>query len=230
MAQFEQTISDHLCEMRKLLEMREVRDTRIFSCAIPESPTPSVGTREFAIGDTIIDFQTGIIDNPEGTTPSKEQLSSFLDKYKRTDRLRSITITPSKNIVLIIEGDPLWQRKCNADYDTVVSYIEYTKIRVICTYTTDIQIFACTNPEAIVTVFKAPSINTDLVTMLLEYDAVNNPLYIGQALAGTLISDAGWRIKKFTYDSNNNLINIRWADGNILFDNIWNDRTTLTYS
>ena len=41
---------------------------------------------------------------------------------------------------------------------------------------------------------------------------------------------AVWRIFKITYDANGNLLSITWADGNELYDNIWDNRaTTVNY-
>ncbi len=59
-------------------------------------------------------------------------------------------------------------------------------------------------------------------------DDVNSPiLYIGEAPIGSLVSSPSWRIKKLDITTG---VLIIWADGNSLFDNIWDDRATLTYS
>ena len=50
--------------------------------------------------------------------------------------------------------------------------------------------------------------------------------YIGTALTGSIESNPVWKIKKI--DSNSGIV-ITWADGNNNFDNIWNDRISLTY-
>jgi hypothetical protein len=52
--------------------------------------------------------------------------------------------------------------------------------------------------------------------------------YIGQANPGTNDSDPLWRIKKIT--STGDDIDIQYADGNANFDNIWDDRVSLSYS
>lgn len=49
--------------------------------------------------------------------------------------------------------------------------------------------------------------------------------YIGEADAGALVAGAVWRIKRMT----NADYTIVWADGNAAFDNVWNDRASLTY-
>lgn len=51
--------------------------------------------------------------------------------------------------------------------------------------------------------------------------------YIGDAAIGTATSAASWRIKKIDSD---NPTAITFADGNGSFDNVWNDRASLSYS
>lgn len=53
--------------------------------------------------------------------------------------------------------------------------------------------------------------------------------YIGLAIPGTAKSVASWQIKKLTY-SGNNVTDIQFADGDNNFDNVWNDRSGLSYS
>jgi hypothetical protein len=57
-------------------------------------------------------------------------------------------------------------------------------------------------------------------------------LYIGEALPGTLTSEAKWRIQFVDFTKTGSLedISITWADGDALFDNVWDDRLTLSYS
>jgi len=52
--------------------------------------------------------------------------------------------------------------------------------------------------------------------------------YLGRAVPGSLKSVAAWQIKKFTYDGQN-LTDTGFADGDILFDNIWNNRAGYDY-
>jgi hypothetical protein len=51
--------------------------------------------------------------------------------------------------------------------------------------------------------------------------------YVGEAVIGTATSSATWRIKKL--NSTSGLI-ITWADGNDSFDNVWDNRASLSYS
>lgn len=52
--------------------------------------------------------------------------------------------------------------------------------------------------------------------------------YVGTAAIGVSGSDAFWQIKKLT--TSGTVLTISWADGNDWFDNVWDDRTTLSYS
>jgi len=67
-------------------------------------------------------------------------------------------------------------------------------------------------------------------TIAMAYDSSNNLEYLGKAVSGASSSDASWQIKRFTYDSDNNLTDIQLADGNDDFDNVYDDRASLSYS
>lgn len=54
--------------------------------------------------------------------------------------------------------------------------------------------------------------------------------YIGWANGGTATSASIWEIAKIEYDAGGNFISLKWADGNGNFNNIWDNRATLTYS
>jgi len=57
-------------------------------------------------------------------------------------------------------------------------------------------------------------------------------IYIGKADPGELEASATWQIQKITFTRNGALTEteIRFADNDILFDNVWDDRTTLDYT
>ena len=57
-------------------------------------------------------------------------------------------------------------------------------------------------------------------------------IYIGKADPGELESAATWQIQKVTFTRNGALTEteIRFADNDTNFDNIWDDRTTLDYT
>jgi hypothetical protein len=63
-------------------------------------------------------------------------------------------------------------------------------------------------------------------------DTVNGTvLYFATAKAGTLDAASLWQIQRITFTTpgQDDLV-IEWADGNIKFDNIWDDRLGLSYS
>ena len=68
-----------------------------------------------------------------------------------------------------------------------------------------------------------------LFTSVYDYDGSSNLIYSGTALAGSAKASPAWQIKKYTY-SGSNLTDVQFADGNTQFDNIWNNRTSLSYS
>lgn len=67
-------------------------------------------------------------------------------------------------------------------------------------------------------------------SMYIEYDASNNPLYIGEASPGSTTSDAVWRIKKLSVDASNNVLSILWTNGDASFTKAWTSRTEYIYS
>lgn len=62
---------------------------------------------------------------------------------------------------------------------------------------------------------------TDFISDLL--------LYRGEANPGTLDSAASWRIRRLIIGVDNDVTE-EWADGNSNFDNVWDDRLSLSYS
>lgn len=72
--------------------------------------------------------------------------------------------------------------------------------------------------------------NADSLNLKIDYDGNSNPIYIGIAAPGTLTSAAFWQIRKLTFDGNNNVTTIQYANGSPLFDQVWDDRTSITYA
>ena len=58
-------------------------------------------------------------------------------------------------------------------------------------------------------------------------EASSTVTYIGKATTGTATSVSLWQVQKI--DTTTGTV-ITWADGNGDFDNIWDNRATLTYS
>jgi hypothetical protein len=63
--------------------------------------------------------------------------------------------------------------------------------------------------------------------LLLDDTSTANVTYIGQAAIGSDRTQAVWQIKKVDETSG---IVITWADGDANYNNIWDNRTSLTYS
>jgi hypothetical protein len=51
---------------------------------------------------------------------------------------------------------------------------------------------------------------------------------VGEAAISVSESSAFWRIKRLT--TTGTVLDIKWADGNDEFDNVWTDRAGLTYA
>lgn len=64
---------------------------------------------------------------------------------------------------------------------------------------------------------------------LLDYTAGGNLLYSGDAKSGSSTADAVWRIRKYIYTTNQ-LTAVLYADGDIDYNNVWDDRASLSYS
>lgn len=62
-----------------------------------------------------------------------------------------------------------------------------------------------------------------------DFQGGNKLIFLGESEPGVATSLGAWRIRKFTYDGNK-LISVEWADGNGNFDNVYDDRATLSYS
>jgi hypothetical protein len=68
------------------------------------------------------------------------------------------------------------------------------------------------------------------VDYIQEYDEVSSVLaYAGKALPGSATSSDVWQVKELTFTAGGD-ISIRLADGNASFDNIWDNRGSLSYS
>ena len=73
------------------------------------------------------------------------------------------------------------------------------------------------------------SVTTVDTTYSVRLDqADSNTLYIGESPTGSAEANSVWRIRKFI--TAGTVSSFLWADGNQQFDNIWNNRTSLTYS
>lgn len=66
-------------------------------------------------------------------------------------------------------------------------------------------------------------------THAFAHDANGNLEYHGRAALGASKAAGVWQIKKFIYAADL-LVDEQWADGNPNFDNVWNNRASLSYS
>ena len=65
-----------------------------------------------------------------------------------------------------------------------------------------------------------------------RYDQDADPptlAYLGKAYPGAAASGAVWQVQKLTFGADGD-VTVEWADGNAAFDNIWDDRASLSYS
>ncbi len=65
-------------------------------------------------------------------------------------------------------------------------------------------------------------------TKVIDLANESTKIYIGWATIGTATSAAFWKIKKITIASS--VYTIEWADGNLAFDNVYDNRDSLSYS
>ena len=59
-------------------------------------------------------------------------------------------------------------------------------------------------------------------------DVGGTVIYIGYAQPNTTTSSASWKIKRITFTGDDSAT--EYADGNNNFDNIWDNRASLSYS
>lgn len=67
-------------------------------------------------------------------------------------------------------------------------------------------------------------------TEKIEYDddkTANNKEYFGWAKIGSATSAAVWKIMRITYTGNDFVI--EWCDGDFLYNNVFDNRASLTY-
>lgn len=53
------------------------------------------------------------------------------------------------------------------------------------------------------------------VSLVAINDTNGNPIFLGRAKVGTLITEDRWQIRKITYDSNQGVIRIEWAENDL---------------
>lgn len=67
-------------------------------------------------------------------------------------------------------------------------------------------------------------------TLAKRFDqASSTTAYLGEAAVGANASAPAWRIQKMVFGVDGD-VTITWADGNSAFDNVWDNRASLSYS
>lgn len=69
--------------------------------------------------------------------------------------------------------------------------------------------------------------NSDNVAVRTDSTTTANTTYIGSAPPGTATSSASWQIFKIDTSSGTS---ITWADGDSNYNNVWDNRASLSYS
>lgn len=63
-----------------------------------------------------------------------------------------------------------------------------------------------------------------------RYDPVSSTIaYVGKAKPGVQTSVTTWQIKRLTFTSAG-AVTVEFADGDVFFDNVWDNRASLSYS
>lgn len=65
---------------------------------------------------------------------------------------------------------------------------------------------------------------------LVDRTSTANVMYVGTAECGTATSSDGWCVRKIELDADKNVTSIKYANGTYSMDNVWDDRTSLSYS
>lgn len=74
-------------------------------------------------------------------------------------------------------------------------------------------------------------VTQDIDDTRTEIDYVSTTLrYVGRASPGSATSAAAWKITRQTFDSSQRLIRTAFADGDANYNNVWDNRASLSYS
>lgn len=63
----------------------------------------------------------------------------------------------------------------------------------------------------------------------IDYDSTANANYVGIAAPGATTAQAAWAIRKITFDSQSRTIRVEFAGKTLEYNQVWDDRLTLTY-
>ena len=181
---------------------------------------PADGTLEtFPTGTSIINFTNGVITFADGT---KKDLPYSLSDYDH-DHMKYLYLTANEEIT--IETDEVGKRTV---IGTAKIRSTFKYVYIVTTSPTPVSFFVSTNPNVSIDISEKKD-TIELITAI-EYDADDDPVYIGESAPSSLKSASVWRIKKITYDASKNPIDIQYADGTQTLSKIWDDRTSYGYS
>jgi hypothetical protein len=77
-------------------------------------------------------------------------------------------------------------------------------------------------------IIEALNTDTEDKRLTVRLDQVSDTLfYVGKALIGKVDTDANWLIVRYTQTGS--ILKSEYANGSEAFDQVWNDRATLTY-
>lgn len=103
---------------------------------------PADGTRQsVAAGTTVLDYWAGTIKAPDGAVT---KMTTNLAKRNK-EHLRSLAVNADRAI--IIQMDEKDKAPVRADTWFVMTFQQFQKVKITCTATTNLFIFACTNPK-----------------------------------------------------------------------------------
>lgn len=186
-----------IAQLVELMQREENRELKIVFFTYPDDGTYA----SLSAGIIILDFSTGTINTNGTITYMKHSLQS-----DGKDFLRSVFIDADKDIVVQLDGqDKALLPETKAFLST---YQQFKKITITTTEATEIFIFCCTNPEAILQLLDTPSIISGGRKMvygsLIDTDGSGNYFETDQPLGTTptkYIQLYPTDVKKFRLDS-----------------------------
>ena len=126
--------------LQKLLDLAERRwdaDNEIIFFSYPND-----GTRaSTAAGKLVLNYRAGTIKIPDGTV---SRMSTSLQDQKK-DFLRSVAINSNRDIIIQLDDKDM--SPVRADTWHVMTFQQFQELTITTTQTTDIFVFACTNPK-----------------------------------------------------------------------------------
>lgn len=128
---------DNLHELVEIARKRYDDDNEILFFAYPADGTRASTTS----GKLVLNYRHGTIKNPDGTI---KKMSTSLQSQKK-DHLRSVAINTNRDIV--IQLDDKDKSPIRADTWHVMTFQQFQEITITTTETTNVFIFACTNPK-----------------------------------------------------------------------------------